>query len=172
MQNIKRVENKCSSEGERLCYISFTRFFLTLSPSACPYPLQSFGLWFERRFVCWQWTNVPSSLQYSLPEWHCPKNLHTFSDNTRKGMAQSQDTFDFSPHRDYQLNAQKIPSLVERGDWHKYVVLYYSAVFSSATTSASTAGVSATSAAGAASAAFLERRVRLAFFSVFAIFSL
>ena len=89
----------------------------------------------------------------------------------RKGMVQSQDTLDFSPHRDYQLNA-KIPSLVERGDWHKYVVLYYSAVFSSATTSASTAGVSATSAAGAASAAFLERRVRLAFFSVLAMFSL
>ena len=70
------------------------------------------------------------------------------------------------------IERQKIPSLVERGDWHKYVVLYYSAVFSSATTSASTAGVSATSAAGAASAAFLERRVRLTFFSVLAMFSL
>ena len=172
MQNIKRVEKNVRVKEN--VYVTFPSliFYLTLSPSAWPYPLQSFGLWFERRFVCWQWTNVPASLQYSLPEWHCPKNLHTFSDNTRKGMAQSQDTFDFSPHRDYQLNAKKIPSLVERGDWHKYVVLYYSAVFSSATTSASTAGVSATSAAGAASAAFLERRVRLAFFSVFAIFSL
>lgn len=67
---------------------------------------------------------------------------------------------------------KKIPSPLERGDWHKYVVLAYSAAFSSATASASTAGASATSAAGATSAAFLERRVRLAFFSVFAMLSL
>ena len=53
-------------------------------------------------------------------------------------MAQRHETLDFSSHRDNQLNAKKIPSLVERGDWHKYVVLDYSAVFSSATTSETT----------------------------------
>ena len=43
--------------------------------STSPYPLKSFGLWFERRFACSRWRRAPSSWRYSLSECLPPKSV-------------------------------------------------------------------------------------------------